>query len=66
MNSTLKKIGAILLIASLLGIVALTLYFAITGSDYFIGMLALMIFYPIFLWAMSFLYKWTKNKTDKH
>lgn len=68
MQNFMKKAGAIFLILSLLLIIGLTFYFGITGSDAFLGMVALMIFYPVFLWAMSYVLKWgrDKNKKESH
>lgn len=65
MRSITKRVFALLVILSLLAIIGLTLYCAATGSKYFWGMMVLMFFYPIFLWAMSFLFKWTKNNQKK-
>lgn len=65
MKPMTKQVLALLLILSLIAVVGLTLYFAVTGSDYFWGMMVLMFFYPIFLWTMSFLYKWSKNNHKK-
>lgn len=65
MKPMTKQVLALLLILSLIAVVGITLYFAVTGSDYFWGMMVLMFFYPIFLWAMSFLYKWSKNNHKK-
>lgn len=65
MKSIIKRVLALFVILSLLFVIGLTLYCAVTGSKYFWGMMALMFFYPIFLWAMSFLYKWTKNNQKK-
>lgn len=65
MISMIKRIFALLLVISLLAVAGLTLYFAVTGSDYFWAMLVLMIFYPVFLWAMALFHRWgmrTKNK----
>ena len=64
MKSILKQIFAVILIISLIAVVGLTLFFAITGNEYFWGMMVLMFFYPIFLWAISFVYKWSKNNKD--
>lgn len=61
MNAKLKRIIAAALILSLLIIIGLTIFFAVTGSQWFWVMLFLMFFFPIFLWAMSFLYKWSKK-----
>ena len=58
----MKQITAILLIVILLAIIGSTIYFAVSGSQLFWMSLFLMFFFPIFLWAMSFLYKWSKNK----
>lgn len=64
MSFKTKRIVALLVILSLALIIGFTLYFAVTGSRYFWGMMVLMFFYPIFLWAMGFLYKWSKNKQE--
>ena len=60
----MKQITAILLIVILLAIIGSTIYFAVSGSQLFWMSLFLMFFFPIFLWAMSFLYKWSKNKNE--
>ena len=60
----MKQITAILLIVILLAIIGSTIYFAVSGSPLFWMSLFLMFFFPIFLWAMSFLYKWSKNKNE--
>lgn len=65
MISLIKRIFALLLVISLLAVAGLTLYFAVTGSDYFWTMLVLMIFYPVFLWAMALLHRWGMNTKDK-
>ena len=60
----MKQITAILLIVILLAIIGSTIYFAVSGSQLFWMSLFLMFFFPIFLWAMSFLYKWSKIRTS--
>lgn len=65
MKSGIKKFLALLLILSLLLVVGLTVYCAVIGSDFFWGMMVLMFFYPVFLWAMSYLYKWSRNHDQK-
>ena len=62
MFSIIKRILALLIVLSLLAVAGLTLYFAVTGSEYFWGMLVLMFFYPVFLWAMALVHKWAKNQ----
>ena len=62
MFSTIKRILALLIVLSLLAVAGLTLFFAVTGSEYFWGMLVLMFFYPVFLWAMALVHKWAKNQ----
>lgn len=65
MNQTIKRILASLLIASLLAIIVATVYFGAIGSRYFPAMLFLMMFYPVFLWAMAMVYKWGKDKDKR-
>ena len=60
----MKQITAILLIVILLAIIGSTIYFAVSGSQLFWMSLFLMFLFPIFLWAMSFLYKWSKIRTS--
>ena len=62
----IKRILALLIVLSLLAVAGLTLYFAVTGSEYFWGMLVLMFFYPVFLWAMALVHKWAKKSKDEN
>lgn len=66
MFSTLKRILALLIVLSLLAVAGLTLFFAVTGSEYFWGMLVLMFFYPVFLWAMTLVHKWAKKSKEEN
>ena len=47
----LQRILAILGVAALLGLVVLTLYFALTGSPYFMASLFAMIVVPVFIYG---------------
>ncbi len=61
MNRRLKSILSILCILIIIGLLAATIVLAIKGSPNFMGMLALTIIFPIFVWAMVHFYKFFKN-----
>ncbi|MCD8018159.1 MAG: hypothetical protein LUF92_00835 [Clostridiales bacterium] len=57
----LKRIAALLLVMLLIGLVILTLYFAITGSPYFMASLVAMLVVPVLLYAYMFIYRLLKG-----
>ena len=61
MNRRLKSILSILCILIIIGLLVATIVLAIKGSPNFMGMLALTIIFPIFVWAMVHFYNFFKN-----
>ena len=58
----MKRIVALIGVIALVACVFLTLYFALIGSKYFMGMLFLTIMLPILLWVYLYIYKLLKDK----
>lgn len=56
MNQKIKSILSILCIIIIAGLLITTIVLAIKGSPNFMGMLALTIIFPIFVWAMVHFY----------
>ncbi len=57
MKKNLQRILAILCIVLLLGLIALTLFFAITGSPYFLASMVSMIILPILMYGYVIVYR---------
>ena len=56
----LKQIGALLLVVILVALVLLTLYFAVTGSRYFMASLVVTLV-PVLLYAYMLVYRIVKK-----
>lgn len=59
------RIGAGFLVCVLVGLVFLTLFFAITGSPYFMASLISMLFLPLLLYAYMYIYRLFKGKEER-
>lgn len=57
----LKQIGALLLVVILVALVLLTLYFAVTGSRYFMASLVATLVFPVLLYAYMLVYRIVKK-----
>ncbi len=60
----LKRIAALLLVIILVGLVFLTLYFAVTGSRFFMASLMTTLLLPILLYAYMFIYRLLKKNGE--
>lgn len=58
------RIGAFFLVCVLVGMVCLTLFFAITGSPYFMASLIATLFFPLLLYAYMYIYRLFKGKEE--
>lgn len=65
MKKTIKRIEAIIGIIAILACVVITLVFAITGNENFLGMLLVTLMMPILLWVYMFIYKLIKDKSNE-
>lgn len=61
----LQRVLALLGVVFLLGMVFLTLFFAITGSPYFMASLVCMLLLPIFIYGYMILYKAIHPKDEE-
>lgn len=64
MKKTPQQILAIVGIVLLAGLSILALILAIIGSKYFMGVMALVIIMPVFIWVFLMLLKRAKDKKD--
>ena len=64
MKKTPQQILAILGIILLVGLTMVALVLAIIGSEYFMGVMALVIIVPVFLWVFIMIFKNAKKKDD--
>lgn len=53
----IKRIFAILLVAVMIGLVFLTIFLAVTGSEYFMASLYTMIAFPLLIYAFMYIYR---------
>lgn len=58
----IKQISALILVVIILALVFLTLYFAFTGSPYFMASLFTMIGFPVIVYVYIWIYKLIKEK----
>lgn len=56
-----KQISALLLVCIIIGLVFLTMYFAFTGSPYFMASLFTMIGFPIMVYVYLWIYRLMKG-----
>lgn len=61
----LKRIMALLLVLLLVGLVFLTIYFAVTGSPYFMASMYTMLALPLLLYAFWFVYKMVHHEDEE-
>lgn len=52
-----KRVMALLLVILIVGLVFLTIYFAVTGSPYFMASMYTMLALPLLIYAFWFVYK---------
>lgn len=64
MKKTPQQIFAIIGIILLAGLSVLALVLAIIGSEYFMGVMTLVIIAPVFIWVFSTLIKNAQKKKD--
>ena len=57
MMNKIKRTAALLLAVSMLGLVVLTLYLAVTGSPYFLASMVSMIILPVLVYAYMLVYR---------
>lgn len=61
----IKQILALLLVVFLIAMVFVTLYFAVTGSPYFMASLFTMLGLPLLIYAYMFIYRLMKERENK-
>ena len=62
MKDKLKRTGALLLVIVMLALVGLTLYFAVTGSPYFMASMTAMFTLPLLVYSYMFIYRLMKGE----
>ena len=60
----LKRIGAMVLVAILIGLVILTLLLAVSGSRYFMASMVAMFTFPLLIYAYLFIYRLVKDDDE--
>lgn len=60
-----RRVTAFITVLVIGGLIIGTLICAITGSQYFFGMLALMFLIPLILWVFMWFTKLTSDKSQK-
>ena len=64
MKKSIKRVLALVLVIIMIGLVLLTLYFAITGSRYFMASMVSMLILPILIYSYMFIYKLIHKDPD--
>ena len=64
MKKSIKRALALVLVIIMIGLVLLTLYFAITGSRYFMASMVSMLILPILIYSYMFIYKLIHKDPD--
>lgn len=57
MKNKIKRTGAFLLVIIIIALVILTLYLAVTGSEYFMASLIAMFMFPLLIYSYMFIYR---------
>ncbi len=64
-NNKIQRILAVTTLILLAVCLILTLVFAFTGSEYFLGMLFITLAVPVLLWIGMFFYKQSKDRSNE-
>lgn len=65
MKTKIKRILALILAVIIIGMLCMTLYFAFTGSKYFMASMIATLTLPLLLYAYMFIYKLLKGDDDQ-
>ena len=65
MQTKLKRAAALALVIIMLGLVVLTLFFAVTGSRYFMASMVSMLVLPVLVYAYMLVYRIMHKDADQ-